>query len=208
MKIIILGGFLGSGKTTVLLQYAGWLVKHSTAEHPVIILENEISGAGVDNQLLEGADFTVKNIFAGCICCTSAGVLEQSVRKIEKEYDPEWLLVEATGMAYPDSIRKNLMDAGYPGTAILALADASRWDRVSRAMPDFIQAQMKDADVILLNKIDLADEKTVERIHGELLKLRTDAGIFRICATDEQPEKFWQAMTDRLVRGMEAEKHE
>ena len=63
MKTIILGGFLGSGKTTVLLQ----LARHITdkPDFPqVVILENEIGEVGVDNQVLEGAALSVENVFS------------------------------------------------------------------------------------------------------------------------------------------------
>ena len=94
MKIIILGGFLGSGKTTVLMQFGKYLIRRAGTEDktstdtPVVILENEISEAGVDNQLLSSANFTVQNIFAGCICCTSTASLCESVKQIENTWNP------------------------------------------------------------------------------------------------------------------------
>ena len=154
MKIIILGGFLGSGKTTVLMQFGKYLIRRAGTEDktstdtPVVILENEISEAGVDNQLLSSANFTVQNIFAGCICCTSTASLCESVKQIENTWNPEFLLIEATGMAYPDNIRDVLREEAGKQASILALADAKRWKRVVRAMPQFVISQLKDADVI------------------------------------------------------------
>ena len=182
MKIVILGGFLGAGKTTVLMQFARYLVNHSEAENPVIILENEISEAGVDNQLLSRANFTVENIFAGCICCSSTAALETSVHEIEQRYHPEWLLIEATGMAFPDAIRTTLQKAGYPDASILALADAKRWYRVVRAMEQFVISQLKDADVVLLNKIDLVDADTLEDVKQKAAAYNPGARLEAISA--------------------------
>ena len=199
MKIVILGGFLGAGKTTVLMQFAKYLVGSSQAENPVIILENEISEAGVDNQLLTRANFTVENIFAGCICCSSTAALETSVHEIEKRYAPEWLLIEATGMAFPDAIRTTLMNAGYPDASILALADAKRWYRVVRAMEQFVSSQLKDADVILLNKIDLVDEETLKDIREKASAYNPHARMEAVSALQPQGDAFWKSLAETLL---------
>ena len=201
MKIVVLGGFLGSGKTTVLLQFARYLVNTSEAANPVVILENEISEAGVDNQLLSRANFTVENIFAGCICCSSTAALEESVHEIEERYAPEWLLIEATGMAFPDAIRTTLQKAGYEDAGILALADAKRWYRVVRAMEQFVYSQLKDADVILLNKIDLVDAETLEDIKEKASAYNPDARLEAICAVQPQGDAFWKGIAETLRRG-------
>ena len=198
MKIVVLGGFLGSGKTTVLMQFARYLVNTSRAENPVIILENEISEAGVDNQLLTKANFTVENIFSGCICCSSTAALELAVMEIEKTYNPEWLLIEATGMAYPDSVRESLQKMGYSNASILALADAKRWYRVVRAMESFVYSQLKDADVILLNKIDLVDADTLLDIREKVAAYNPSARLEAICAIQEQGGEFWGSIAGAL----------
>ena len=196
MKIIILGGFLGAGKTTVLLQYARSLISHSTQNgNPVVILENEISEAGVDNQLLSRNHFLVKNIFSGCICCTSSVQLEQSVREIERNYSPEYLLIESTGMAYPDSVRRTLRDAGSWDTGIVALVDCKRWHKVKRAMPDLVTSQLKDASVILANKIDKVDENEQREVITDVSRYNSSARIFPISAIKKQPDELWTEIT-------------
>ncbi len=196
MKIVILGGFLGAGKTTVLLQYARSLISHSRqTDNPVVILENEISEAGVDNQLLTRRHFLVKNIFSGCICCTSSAQLEESVREIEQNYSPEYLLIESTGMAYPDSVLHTLEACGYRNTGILALVDCKRWSKVKCAMPDFVTSQLKDASVILANKVDLVDEEARKAVIEDIRRYNSGARIFPISAIQEQPDTLWTQIT-------------
>ncbi len=197
MKAVILGGFLGSGKTTVLMQLAAWLTKRDDPEpgrNPVVILENEISGASVDGALLAGMNFTVENIFSGCICCTSSFSLAESVRQIREKYDPEWLLIEATGMAYPDSIRKTLREDCELEACVLALADAKRWKRVKAAMPDFLRGQLVDASVILLNKIDLATEEQVTEAEAEIRTFNSNAKLLRFSAVEQHSPDVWDAI--------------
>ena len=153
MKIIILGGFLGSGKTTVLLQLAKYITLQS-GEPQVVILENEIGEVGVDNQLLSGSSFAVENIFSGCICCSGAVDLVEGVRKIAADYAPDWLLIEATGMALPSSIKEKLLMNFDFGFTTLTIADASRWTRLLKVSPDFVDEQVGCADSVIITKID------------------------------------------------------
>ena len=98
MRIIILGGFLGSGKTSVLLQLARYLVdkeKESSAEFKVAIIENEVGDVGIDDKVLVSEGFSVSNLFAGCACCTLSGELVYSIRNIGKELNPEWLIIDS-----------------------------------------------------------------------------------------------------------------
>lgn len=194
MKIIVLGGFLGSGKTTVLLQLASYLVKanQGASKNPVVILENEISAAGIDSRLLTGNSFNVKNIFSGCICCSGAAQLIDSAKKIRLEYDPAWLLIEATGMAHSDSILEELQNYGFPDAAILALADAKRWARFSKAMPEFINSQMNEARVILVSKKDLVSACDLAQVIKSLGEINPQASILGLNALEEQPDSFWQ----------------
>ena len=198
MKIVILGGFLGAGKTTVLVQFAKHLISSSDKQTPVVILENEISEAGVDNQLLTREQLTVKNIFSGCICCSSTYALEVTAQEIEKTYDPDWLLIEATGVAFPDAIRSTLRKNGYTDAGILAIADAKRWNRVVKALGDFVESQLKDADVILLNKIDLVDEASLDGIREQVASYNPKAEVKLISAIRPQEDRFWKDVADDL----------
>ena len=204
MKIIVLGGFLGSGKTTVLLQFAAYLIARSAekTDIPVVILENEISEAGVDNQLLTQNDFTVENIFSGCICCTSSAQMDEAIRLIEEKYRPEWLLIEATGMASPDLIRHEIREGLNESAAILALADAKRWKRVVRAMPGFVESQLHEADVILVNKIDLVDEAELNEVCAQAAAYQPSALLCPVCALQPQSDEFWENAASALERGL------
>ena len=146
MKIVVLGGFLGSGKTTLLMQLAKYITQQVGAPQ-VVILENEIGEVGVDNQLLSGASFSVENIFSGCICCSGAVDLVEGVRKIAADYHPDWLLIEATGMALPSAIRATLKDELKLDAAVLCIVDANRWLRIRKASPDFSVAQLEKIDM-------------------------------------------------------------
>jgi len=199
MKVVILGGFLGSGKTTVILQFAKYLVDQAAeGTMPVVILENEISSNGVDNQLLSRASFTVENLFSGCICCTSAGELGNSVKSIEEKYGPEWLVIEATGMAYPDNIQDTLEDTLGYRPQVLAIVDTKRWKKVYRSMPQFVESQLRGANVVLLTKKDLVEPAVVEEVIPSVQKLTEGAAIYPICAIEPQEDAFWAKVAEQI----------
>ena len=195
MKTLILAGFLGAGKTTVLMELAGYLVH---CGEQVVILENEISSAGVDNQLLKSKGFQVRNIFAGCVCCTSTGALCQDVRKIEQEYDPSWLIIEATGMAYPDSIRDSLKEELGMDASVLTLVDAKRWKRVLNGLRQFVVSQLHGASAVLVTKIDTVPEVTVSEVIESVREISGPIPIHPICAIKPQQQAFWETITGEI----------
>ena len=191
MQTLILAGFLGSGKTTVLMELATFLVR---SENNVVILENEISSTGVDNQLLKSKGFQVRNIFAGCVCCSSAGILCQDVQKIQQEYAPDWLIIEATGMAYPDSIQASLRQELQIDASVLALVDASRWKRVLAAMQQFAVSQLHGAAAVLVTKIDKADPATLNVVMHSVDEIVDHIPVLPICAIQPIPDALWSTI--------------
>ncbi|MDR2357735.1 MAG: cobalamin biosynthesis protein P47K [Oscillospiraceae bacterium] len=195
MKILILGGFLGSGKTTALMQLARYMVDISDPgrENKVVILENEIGEVGIDDVYLRGGGFTVNNLFSGCACCTVSGELIAAVSRIRSELGPEWIIVETTGVAYPTNMRENLRAALGLESRICILVDASRWRRLLTPMRELLRGQLVGADTVLLNKIDKVDEDTLGSVERDILEFEPDSAIFRISALAPVPEDIWRA---------------
>ena len=103
MKILLVGGFLGSGKTSFILKLAHHMIEDLGIAN-IVILENEIGEISVDDKVLKGSGYQVKGLFAGCVCCTLAGELPSTVRQIERDIHPDWIIMEATGVAFPYSL--------------------------------------------------------------------------------------------------------
>ena len=196
MKTIILGGFLGSGKTTVLLQ----LAKHITQKPDfpqVVILENEIGEVGVDNEILEGAALAVESVFNGCICCTGAVDLIDAVQAIESQYEPDWLLTEATGLAQPSAVQAKLKNDLGLDSVILSIADASRWTKLMKASATLVAAQTECADIVLLTKTDKADADELADIYAEVKSMSGGAPVYPVCALEPISEKIFEELMDK-----------
>ena len=195
MKVIILGGFLGSGKTTSLLQFARYLVSISAPErvNKVAILENEVGEVGIDDKVLATSGFAVSNLFAGCACCTVSGEFTSAAKRIRDELAPEWLIIETTGIAYPASMRDNLSDALGLSSRIVVIADAKRWMRLRNAMGELVAAQVEGSNAVLINKCDLADEATLAEIERDLRSIEPCTEIHRVSAKSEISAEVWQS---------------
>lgn len=205
MKTLIIGGFLGAGKTTTLFQFAKYLVHKSKKNNPsvqtsVVILENEISNIGIDQKFLAQSGFQVQKLLSGCICCTSSAQLTDTVNLIQKEYCPDWLIIEATGLAYPDAIQKTLEEELNLNARIMTLLDASRWGRLTNAMPQFAYAQIVHADILLINKTDMVDSAQIMQILTALEQFQISAHILNVSMLHRQEEVFW----DDILKILEA----
>ncbi|MCC8138674.1 MAG: cobalamin biosynthesis protein P47K [Lachnospiraceae bacterium] len=179
MNIIILGGFLGAGKTSFLLQLTEFLSQRTAR---IVILENEIGKISIDDQSLQNTRLTVRSIFANCICCSGTAELTSNVRQIRREYNPDWLLIEATGLALPHAVRTTLLEAGEKGSVrTLTLVDANRYRRLKKAMPALIDGQLEGCDAVALNKVDLVGDTEARAIQTEL-ELQTGVTVFAVSA--------------------------
>ena len=186
MNFLIIGGFLGAGKTSLLLKLIPYM-REKLGIEKTVILENEIGRVGIDDRVLSGAGYRVQGLFAGCVCCTMAGELSLTVQAIRRELDPEWIIMEATGMAFPQNVKENLADALGIDARVCCLADAKRWPRLLKPMEHLLPLQLQEADVVLINKIDTVDADALRSVResvtgfckpeAEICSVSMNAGI-------------------------------
>ena len=196
MNILILGGFLGSGKTTVLMQLAHYLVRVSPPEkeNKVMILENEIGQIGIDDEFLRSGGFRVDNLFAGCACCTVSGELVTAAQRIRKSYDPEWLVVETTGLAYPGRIQENLEGAMGMKARVVVLVDAKRWPRLRKPMEQLFSGQIINSDAVVINNVDLVTEEAADLGASQIREIDANTKIHKVCALDPLNDSVWSSV--------------
>ena len=194
MNVLIFGGFLGSGKTTALMQLAKYIVRSSTSDKPntVMILENEIGEVGIDDSFLRGGGFQVENLFAGCACCTVSGELVSAANSIKKEYDPEWLVVETTGLAYPKRIQDNMRAAMKLEARIAVLVDASRWERLHIPMENLFAGQIIGSDAVIVNKTDLVAPEVADKVEADIKEYDSSVKVFRVTALQPVEDEVWK----------------
>lgn len=186
-NVLILSGFLGSGKTTVLIR----LIEHLRAKHGtdyrIAIIENEIGSASVDSSIIQDAGYSVTELLSGCVCCTLIGQLVPALAKLTEELNPDLIILEATGVATPESMRDNISKYGGYEVRVATLVDASRWQRIVLALRILLEGQLEPADVICVNKIDLVDDEAVAEVERGIREMNADAPLIRFSATGSVP---------------------
>ena len=155
MKVLVIAGFLGSGKTTVLLDLARRLTDDGLT---LAIVENEIGEVGVDGEVVRRHGLQVRELFGGCICCTLQVGLVETLRAVEVEFAPEYAVVEPTGLAAPGDVVATVrrLMPGLEDIRIVTLVDAERWEMLWDVVEPLVTAQIEAADVLAVNKADAA----------------------------------------------------
>lgn len=162
MHLLLFAGFLGSGKTSLIIPLAKAVVK---SERRAAIVVNEIGEIGIDNQLMRQLDLNVWELVAGCICCTLSADLVTKLQKLDADYAPDLVVVEPSGAADPRNIIRALpYYHGRPLASLrtVSLVDPLRLDMLMEVMTPLITAQIQHADVIVITKSDLATLDQVE----------------------------------------------
>lgn len=152
--VVVVCGFLGSGKTSLIL---GLGRRWAAAGKRVAVVENEIGSNGIDGPLLERSGMLVREITEGCICCTLALHLREGVAAIIQEHHPDVICVEPTGAAGPGSVINAMHDAaGVEAVQVLAVVDALRIGKLHDFNPDYLPNLLAAAQVVALTKVDAA----------------------------------------------------
>lgn len=196
MKLLVLGGFLGSGKTTILTSLARYIIGDDPGEgYKVMVIKNEIGEVEVDDKLLRAGGLQVQDMLAGCACCTLAGQLGPTIEQVREEYDPEYIIFEATGVANPSSIVETVRNC-MPELPIRSctLVDAKRWPRIKPAIGHLVEDQIEGVDTIIVNKVDLVDEAAADEVASDVHAMNPESLIFKVSALDGVDDSVWHAV--------------
>ena len=159
----------------------------------LVIIENEVGETGIDDKILKAEGLSVRDLFAGCICCTLNAELTICLNEIQEELSPKWVIIETTGMAFPDKIVETITKygKGIDSLKTIVVADAERWDELSTVMPGLIEGQISKADVILLNKIDCLEPEQVSAVEKSIRRINSTALFYAISANNEVDPQIW-----------------
>ncbi|MGQ9469237.1 MAG: GTP-binding protein [Nitrososphaerales archaeon] len=179
-----IAGFLGSGKTTTLIS----LGKELSTNHgkKVSIIVNEVGEVGIDGSFIRDFGFEVREIVQGCICCSLQGDLQSTLKILIENFSPDVVLIEPTGIAFPSKIREivdGLADISIEQAPVVALVDGSRFRSMFKEMEHFLIKQIKEADIVAMNKTDLIESKwETELLRSAVRELNPSAYIFNMSA--------------------------
>lgn len=152
----------------------------------VAIIENEIGQVGIDTAFTEGTGLYTTELFNGCVCCSIAGSLMDSLAQMEEEMHPEWVILETTGLARPGDVAEQLHEYydENMNITIFNILDSRRWLKLVPVVGTLIDDQLEAADYVLMNKIDAVDAETLDKVEAAV-KEKKDTRIFRVSALND-----------------------
>ena len=199
MKILVVSGFLGAGKTTFIQE----LVRRTGRDFA--IYENEYGQADIDaRRLRQDSDLKVWESTENCICCSGKQDFATSVLTISNTIDPEYLIVEPTGVAKLQSILDNVNQVAWERISLLApvtVVDAVSWQNQRTDFPEIFDNQLSAAASVVISKLAPGSEDAAEPIKQLAAEMNPQAEVIAESSYADIPDEWWNALLTRALDG-------
>jgi len=189
IKIDIVSGFLGAGKTTLIKK----LIAEGYTGEKLVLIENEFGEIGIDGGFLQDAGVTVNEMNSGCICCSLTGDFREALRMVAEQYQPDRIIIEPSGVGKLSEIVAAVQTAGegaFELGGLTTVVDAARAKMYMKNFGEFFNNQVQSASCIVLSRTGGMSQEKVAQAVALLREKNPDAVIV---TTD------WDALTGRQI---------
>ena len=200
-RYIMVGGFLGAGKTTAILKAAEHLRSHGLR---VGLITNDQSYGLVDTAMLSSHGFAVEEITGGCFCCKFNSLVEAS-EKLSAEATPDTFIAEPVGSctdlkATVDYPLRRMYGADYQVAPLSVLVDPVRAMRIlgleagrsfSPKVVYIYRKQLEEAEIIVVNKADLLPPEKLHALKDALAAQFPQARVHAMSARSGDGLEAW-----------------
>lgn len=177
MVVDIVFGFLGSGKTTFITR----ILQEWGSREKIVVLVNEFGEVGIDGELLNLQGGNVVEMPSGCICCTLQADFRTQMLDVSRNIRPERVVIEPTGVATISQIRSiveaQLFEDFIEEIHNVMIADATGFMGFYKANRHFVESQVKNAQLVLLNKCDRVEKKKAMVTRGAISAINPEIGV-------------------------------
>ena len=190
VKVNIISGFLGAGKTTLIKKLLGGAMK----DEQVILLENEYGEVGIDGGFMKDSGITVTEMNSGCICCTLVGDFTKAIDELIEKYHPDRLIIEPSGVGKLSDIRHVVAQAEKKHELVLSgcvtVVDAGKCKMYMKNFGEFFCDQVRSAETIILSRTQMTGQ---DKIDADIAMLREQNPAARIITTP------WDELTADVI---------
>lgn len=181
---LVLSGFLGSGKTTVVQR----LLKDAAARGVrIALISNELGELGIDRALLGQGGETYVELEGGCVCCELSDDLLETLVELQREVDPDRFVIETSGVALPYDTQLNFWRepaCDFIGDDMAVVVVNADQVAEGRDLDGTFEDQVQSADLLVLNKMDLVPEADWPAVEARLREIEPEAPCVRAIRGD------------------------
>ena len=176
VKVDIVSGFLGAGKTTLIKK----LIKEVFAGQQIVLIENEFGEIGIDGGFLKDAGINITEMNSGCICCSLVGDFGKALKEVTKKFSPARIIIEPSGVGKLSDVRRAVEDAapeaGLELNGLVTVADVSKVKMYMRNFGEFYDNQIQYAGTVILSRTQkVSEEKQMKAV--ELIREKNPEGV-------------------------------
>ncbi len=160
LKIDVISGFLGSGKTTFIKR----LLDTGLNGEKVVLIENEYGAVSIDSDLLTDSKIEIKELSQGCICCSLVGDFSKSLNEVINKFNPDRILIEPSGVGKLSDIIKAIESAGLKDAinSLVCMVDAKKAKMYDKNFGEFFVDQIENAQTVILSRMDICKEENAQ----------------------------------------------
>ena len=176
IKVNIVSGFLGAGKTTFIKR-----LLRACEGQKTVLLENEFGEIGIDAEVVQREGFDVIELSSGCICCSMKMDFEKTIAEIAEKFKPDRIVIEPTGVGMLSWITPILQKEGIKSSCELqsctTIVDSVDYLENVDAFGEFFRDQISSADTVVLSKVQETDRATARTVAKEVQILSPRATV-------------------------------
>ena len=166
IKVDVISGFLGAGKTTLIKK----LFESSLKDEHVVLIENEFGEIGIDGSFLKDAGIDIKEINSGCICCSLVGDFAASIKEVIARFNPSRIIIEPSGVGKLSDIVNAIenVDADLTLNILATVVDGTKAKIYMKNFGEFFNNQVETANTIIVSKTDKMQEDKILTVVDQL----------------------------------------
>ncbi|MBW6409621.1 GTP-binding protein [Clostridium weizhouense] len=174
MKIDIISGFLGAGKTTIIKK----MILEVFSKEKIAIIENEFGEVSIDGLLLKDSNINIREINSGCICCSMVGDFKLAIKEIINKYNPDRILIEPSGVAKLSDIIKSCKEIEEISiNNIITIIDVLNYNVYLQNFGEFYINQIKYAKTIIASNRENMNKNFMDEIVNSIKTINNNCNI-------------------------------